>query len=132
MSSSALTAADVELDIEERALHLAVEETFEEIGRQWMPWAANGRAIRVGKLILIVDLDTLYRRIASGQGCSMRNGKHHGDISLCAAALHLWRGRACAHCIDYTFFHRKPAGKDESTTQPESRRRANPERRAEA
>ncbi|KAF8505301.1 hypothetical protein JB92DRAFT_3122481 [Gautieria morchelliformis] len=64
--SSALTAADVELDIKERALHLVVEETFEEIGRRWMPWAANGCAIRVGELILIVDLDTLYRRIASG------------------------------------------------------------------
>ncbi|KAF8512133.1 hypothetical protein JB92DRAFT_340550 [Gautieria morchelliformis] len=68
-SSSALMAADVELDIEECTLHLAVEETFEEIGWRWMLWAANGHAIRVGELILIVDSDTLYRRIASGQGC---------------------------------------------------------------
>ncbi|KAF8508986.1 hypothetical protein JB92DRAFT_3120318 [Gautieria morchelliformis] len=45
-SSSALMAADVRLDLEERTLHLAVEETFEEIGRRWMLWAANGRAIQ--------------------------------------------------------------------------------------
>ncbi|KAF8460563.1 hypothetical protein JB92DRAFT_3074552 [Gautieria morchelliformis] len=47
MMSSALTAADVRLDLEERTLHLAVEETFEEIGRRWMPWAVNGHAIRL-------------------------------------------------------------------------------------
>ncbi|GJJ11705.1 hypothetical protein Clacol_005941 [Clathrus columnatus] len=47
------------MDIEERALQLALEEVYEETGRRWMPWAANGRAIRVGEIILIVDSDTI-------------------------------------------------------------------------
>lgn len=46
-------------EIEERALQMALEETFEENGRRWMPWAANGRAIRVGEIVLIVDSDTI-------------------------------------------------------------------------
>lgn len=46
-------------DIEERALQMALEEMFEENGRRWMTWAANGRAIRVGEIILIVDSDTI-------------------------------------------------------------------------
>ena len=57
--SSMTTAADMDIDIEERALQLAVEETYEESGRRWMPWASNGRAIRVGEIILIVDSDTI-------------------------------------------------------------------------
>ncbi|KAF8589551.1 hypothetical protein K439DRAFT_1332659 [Ramaria rubella] len=48
-----------EMEIEERALQMALEETYEETGRKWMPWAANGRAIRVGAIILIVDSDTI-------------------------------------------------------------------------
>lgn len=50
---------DLDIDIEERALQMALEETYEETGRRWMPWAANGRAIRVGEIILIVDSDTI-------------------------------------------------------------------------
>ncbi|KAI1784473.1 glycosyl transferase family group 2-domain-containing protein [Ganoderma leucocontextum] len=45
--------------LEDRALKLAVEETFEESGRRWRPWAENGRSLRVGELILIVDSDTV-------------------------------------------------------------------------
>lgn len=48
-----------EFDIEEQALQLALEETYEESGRRWMPWAANARALRVGEIILIVDSDTV-------------------------------------------------------------------------
>ncbi|KAF8521626.1 glycosyl transferase family group 2-domain-containing protein [Hysterangium stoloniferum] len=51
--------SDTDMDIEDRALQLALEETFEETERRWMPWAANGRAIRVGEIILIVDSDTI-------------------------------------------------------------------------
>ncbi|KAF8589554.1 hypothetical protein K439DRAFT_367501 [Ramaria rubella] len=47
------------MEIEERALQMALEETYEETGRTWMPWAANGRAIRVGAIILIADSDTM-------------------------------------------------------------------------
>lgn len=47
------------LDLEERALALAIEEEWEESGRQWRPWAANGRATRIGEIVLIVDADTV-------------------------------------------------------------------------
>ncbi len=46
-------------DLEERALGLAIEEVWEESGRKWRPWAANGRATRVGEIVLIVDADTV-------------------------------------------------------------------------
>lgn len=46
-------------DLEERALQMAIEETFEESGRRYRPWAANARSIRVGEIILIVDSDTV-------------------------------------------------------------------------
>ncbi|KIJ67352.1 hypothetical protein HYDPIDRAFT_108074 [Hydnomerulius pinastri MD-312] len=45
--------------LEDKALELAVEETYEESGRQFRPWASNGKSVRVGELILIVDADTI-------------------------------------------------------------------------
>ncbi|KAI0688232.1 glycosyl transferase family group 2-domain-containing protein [Cytidiella melzeri] len=50
---------DEDDDLEERALQLAIEETFEESGRKYRPWASNAKSIRVGELILIVDSDTV-------------------------------------------------------------------------
>ncbi|KAF8480555.1 hypothetical protein JB92DRAFT_3041309, partial [Gautieria morchelliformis] len=101
-------------------------ETFEEIGRRWMPWAANGCTIRVGELILIVDSDTLYRRIASGKGCD------RGLPTIIISRLHEereapWRyqplrrgtpsmARACMCMLHrLLLFHRKPAGEDDQT-----------------
>ncbi|KAL4246764.1 Glycosyltransferase 2-like domain-containing protein [Abortiporus biennis] len=46
-------------DLEERALQMAIDETYEKSGGRWRPWAANGRAIRLGEIILIVDSDTV-------------------------------------------------------------------------
>ncbi|KAI0660030.1 glycosyl transferase family group 2-domain-containing protein [Cubamyces menziesii] len=45
--------------LEDRALKMAIEETFEESGKQWRPWAANGKSLRMGEIILIVDSDTI-------------------------------------------------------------------------
>ncbi|KAH9026838.1 glycosyl transferase family group 2-domain-containing protein [Lactarius pseudohatsudake] len=45
--------------LEERALIRAVEETWEESGKRWKPWAKNGRACRVGEIVLLVDSDTI-------------------------------------------------------------------------
>ncbi|ETW75437.1 hypothetical protein HETIRDRAFT_331125 [Heterobasidion irregulare TC 32-1] len=45
--------------MEERALMAAVEEVYEESGRRWRPWAKNGRACRLGEIILLVDSDTV-------------------------------------------------------------------------
>ena len=46
-------------DLEEKALGLAIHEMWEESGRKWRPWAANGRATRIGEIVLIVDSDTV-------------------------------------------------------------------------
>jgi hypothetical protein len=53
-----------EMDLEERALQLAIEETYEESGRRWKPWAANGRASRLGEILLIVDSDTIVPEVS--------------------------------------------------------------------
>ncbi|KAI0707461.1 glycosyl transferase family group 2-domain-containing protein [Cerioporus squamosus] len=45
--------------LEDRALEMAVEEMFEESGQKWRPWACNGKSLRVGEIILIVDSDTI-------------------------------------------------------------------------
>lgn len=50
---------DGEESLEDLALSLAVDEVFEESGRRFKPWAAHGRALRVGEIILIVDSDTI-------------------------------------------------------------------------
>ncbi|KAF8489840.1 hypothetical protein JB92DRAFT_3129231 [Gautieria morchelliformis] len=55
------------------------------------------------------------------------------EISASAPRLSVYREGVHVHAASTTpFFHRKPAGEDESTTQPELRLHANPERRAEA
>ncbi|PFH51644.1 hypothetical protein AMATHDRAFT_191111 [Amanita thiersii Skay4041] len=48
-----------EEDLEEKALGMAIEEMWEESGRLWRPWAANGKATRIGEIILLVDSDTV-------------------------------------------------------------------------
>ncbi|KAH9850477.1 glycosyl transferase family group 2-domain-containing protein [Lenzites betulinus] len=52
-------AAEVDENLEERALEMAIEEVFEESGRKWRPWACNAKSLRVGEIILIVDSDTI-------------------------------------------------------------------------
>lgn len=45
--------------LEDQAMNLAVEEMYEETGRRFKPLAANGRSLRMGEIILIVDSDTI-------------------------------------------------------------------------
>ncbi|KAF8151650.1 glycosyl transferase family group 2-domain-containing protein [Crassisporium funariophilum] len=45
--------------LEDKALELAIEETYEATGKKWKPWANNARSLRVGDIILIVDSDTV-------------------------------------------------------------------------
>ena len=45
--------------LEDQAMNLAIEEMYEESGRRFKPWAANGKSLRVGEVILIVDSDTV-------------------------------------------------------------------------
>ncbi|KAJ7183586.1 glycosyl transferase family group 2-domain-containing protein [Mycena filopes] len=60
---AALEAAGVSEDdgecLEDKAMHLAVEEIYEESGRRYRPWACNGKSLRVGEIILIIDSDTI-------------------------------------------------------------------------
>ncbi|GLB41071.1 putative glycosyltransferase family 2 protein [Lyophyllum shimeji] len=51
--------ANVSLSLEDQALALAVEEAWWESGRRHRPWAANGRATRMGEIVLLVDSDTV-------------------------------------------------------------------------
>ncbi|PSS08906.1 hypothetical protein PHLCEN_2v3396 [Hermanssonia centrifuga] len=46
-------------NIEEQALELAIEETYQESGRKFRPWAHNARSLRLGEVILIIDSDTI-------------------------------------------------------------------------
>jgi hypothetical protein len=45
--------------LEDMALALAMEEVYNESGGKWQPWASNGKSLRVGEIILIVDADTI-------------------------------------------------------------------------
>lgn len=45
--------------LEERALHMACDEAFAESDGKWKPWASNGKSIRIGEIILLVDADTV-------------------------------------------------------------------------
>jgi hypothetical protein len=61
--SGASEDEDVNMSLEDRALALAVEEVFEESGKLYKPWAANGKAIRMGEVVLIVDSDTVVPEV---------------------------------------------------------------------
>ena len=40
-------------------MKIAQEEIFEESGRRFKPWCANGKSLRMGEIILIIDSDTV-------------------------------------------------------------------------
>ncbi|KAJ8508325.1 hypothetical protein ONZ45_g9380 [Pleurotus djamor] len=54
-----MVAVAAEEDLEEKALTMGIEEVFEASGKTFRPWAANGKACRLGEIILIVDSDTV-------------------------------------------------------------------------
>jgi cellulose synthase/poly-beta-1,6-N-acetylglucosamine synthase-like glycosyltransferase len=45
--------------LEDKAMRMAQEEIYEESGQKWKPWCANGKSMRVGEIILIIDADTI-------------------------------------------------------------------------
>jgi hypothetical protein len=53
--------------LEDRALIRAIEETWEESGKRWRPWAKNGRACRVGEIVLLVDSDTIVPEVGQSE-----------------------------------------------------------------
>jgi len=52
-------ASDESECLEDQAMKLAVEEMHEGSGRRFKPWAANGKSLRIGEVILIIDSDTI-------------------------------------------------------------------------
>ncbi|KAF9262377.1 hypothetical protein L218DRAFT_960195 [Marasmius fiardii PR-910] len=48
-----------EESLEDKAMKMAIEEVYEETGNRWKPWACNGKSLRVGEIILIIDADTI-------------------------------------------------------------------------
>ncbi|KAG5642257.1 hypothetical protein DXG03_003334 [Asterophora parasitica] len=59
-SPSPNTKTPIPVCLEDQALALAVEETWaESVGGAHRPWAGNGRAARMGEIVLIVDSDTV-------------------------------------------------------------------------
>jgi hypothetical protein len=49
--------------LEDRAMEMAIEEIYEESGRRWRPRACNGKSLRMGDIILIVDSDTVVPEV---------------------------------------------------------------------
>ncbi|PPQ78438.1 hypothetical protein CVT25_011883 [Psilocybe cyanescens] len=45
--------------LEDRAMKMAQEELYAESDNKFRPWCANGKSLRVGEIILIIDADTI-------------------------------------------------------------------------
>jgi hypothetical protein len=45
--------------LEDRAMKMAQDEMFEESGGKFKPWCENGKSLRMGEIILIIDSDTV-------------------------------------------------------------------------
>jgi hypothetical protein len=63
LADNASSSDDSAESIEEQALRMAIEETYEENGRRFLPWARNAKALRIGEIILIVDSDTIVPEV---------------------------------------------------------------------
>jgi hypothetical protein len=51
--------ADADECLEDRAMKLAQEALYAASGGQFMPWCANGKSLRMGEIVLIIDADTV-------------------------------------------------------------------------
>jgi hypothetical protein len=49
--------------LEDQAMRMAQEEMYEESGKKWKPRCANGKSLRVGEIILIIDSDTVVPEV---------------------------------------------------------------------
>jgi cellulose synthase/poly-beta-1,6-N-acetylglucosamine synthase-like glycosyltransferase len=54
---------DQGISLEDQALEMAVEEIYQENGEKWRPWASNGKSLRIGQNILIIDSDTIVPEV---------------------------------------------------------------------
>ncbi len=51
-------------DAEEMALQMAMEQVYDESGSRFRPWAAFGKGMRIGEIILLVDSDTIVPEVS--------------------------------------------------------------------
>jgi hypothetical protein len=51
--------------LEDRAMKMAQEEMFAESDGRWKPWCANGKSLRMGEIVLIIDADTIIPEVSS-------------------------------------------------------------------
>jgi len=58
------TSFNGHISLEDNALELAIEETYQATGGKWKPWAKNARSLRIGEIILIVDSDTVVPEVS--------------------------------------------------------------------
>lgn len=63
-------------DLEEAALRLACDEVYRASGERWRPWASNGRSIRIGEIVLLVDSDTIVPEVSVGRTVVCRSLTH--------------------------------------------------------
>ena len=54
---------DISESLEDRVMRMVQEEIYEESGGEWRPWCANGKSLRVGGIIPIVDADTIVPEV---------------------------------------------------------------------
>ncbi|KAG6808056.1 hypothetical protein H0H92_005564 [Tricholoma furcatifolium] len=89
--------------LEDRALHGgAAQEVFEESGNRFKPWCANGKSIRVGEIILIIDADTIvpedcFRNAACeiGESPDVAIIQHKLDVMQVANHYFEFRQKVC-------------------------------------
>lgn len=82
--------------LEDIALEMAVDEIYEENGRKWKPWACNGKSIRMGEIVLIVDSDTIVPEVRAS--CIVETRPHIlvGLLPRCCTRI-LRKSRGCHH-----------------------------------
>lgn len=68
--------------LEDRAMNMAAEEMFEESGGKWKPWAANGKSLRVGEIILIIDADTIVPEVCNPLSATFFLDTDEGIVGL--------------------------------------------------
>jgi len=58
------TTSQLDDDLEDKALDLAIEQIYQETGNKWKPWAKGARSMRIGDMILLVDSDTVVPEVS--------------------------------------------------------------------
>ena len=73
--------------LEDRAMKMAQDELYQESGGRFMPWCANGKSLRMGAIVLIIDADTIvpedcFRDAAREMGASADVAiiQHESDV----------------------------------------------------